>query len=132
MLLAIERGSPQQETSDSAYQYQRAVEKGEKVIVGVNMFEDPEEQRPIPILTIDEELRDRQVGRLEKLRKTRDKDRWQETMDALRAAAVGKDPWGKDLLMPKILDAVKARATVGEIVGALREVWGEYTEPSII
>ena len=53
-------------------------------------------------------------------------------MDALRAAALGVDPWGQDLLMPKILDAVRARATVGEIVGTLREVWGEYTEPSII
>jgi methylmalonyl-CoA mutase N-terminal domain/subunit len=125
-------GFPQQEIADSAYQYQRAVERGDKVIVGVNMFEDPEERRPIPILIIDEELRDRQVARLERLRKTRHKDRWQEAMDALRAAALGRDPWGKDLLMPKILDAVRARATVGEIVGTLREAWGEYTEPSII
>ncbi len=132
MVRAIEAGFPQQEIADSAYQYQRAVERGEKVIVGVNLFEDPEEKRPIPILVIDEELRDRQVARLERLRKTRDKDRWQETMDALRAAALGVDPWGRDLLMPKILDAVRARATVGEIVGALREAWGEYTEPSII
>jgi methylmalonyl-CoA mutase N-terminal domain/subunit len=132
MVRAIEAGFPQQEIADSAYQYQRAVERGDKVIVGVNMFEDPEERRPIPILIIDEELRDRQVARLERLRKTRDKDRWQEAMDALRAAALGRDPWGKDLLMPRILDAVRARATVGEIVGTLREVWGEYTEPSII
>jgi methylmalonyl-CoA mutase N-terminal domain/subunit len=132
MVRAIEMGFPQQEIADSAYQYQRAVERGDKVIVGVNMFEDPEERRPIPILIIDEELRDRQVARLERLRKTRHKDRWQEAMDALRAAALGRDPWGKDLLMPKILDAVRARATVGEIVGTLREAWGEYTEPSII
>jgi len=132
MVCAIERGFPQQEIADSAYQYQRAVERGEKAIVGVNMFADPDEARPIPILIIDEELRDRQVARLERLRKTRDKDRWQETMDALRAAAMGRDPWGKDLLMPKLLDAVKARATVGEIVGVLRETWGEHTEPSII
>ena len=132
MVRAIEVGFPQQEIADSAYQYQRAVEQGDKVIVGVNMFEDPEERRPIPILIIDEELRGRQVARLARLRKTRDKDRWQEAMDALRAAAVGRDPWGKDLLMPKILGAVRARATVGEIVGALREVWGEHTEPSII
>jgi methylmalonyl-CoA mutase N-terminal domain/subunit len=132
MVRAIEAGFPQQEIADSAYQYQRAVERGEKVIVGVNLFEDTEERRPIPILVIDDELQDRQVARLERLRKTRDKDRWQESMDALRAAALGKDPWGRDLLMPKILDAVRARATVGEIVGALREVWGEHTEPSII
>ncbi len=132
MVRAIELGFPQREIADSAYQYQRAVERGEKVIVGVNMFADPSEERPIPILTIDEALQDRQVASLERLRQTRDKDRWQESMDALRAAAAGKDPWGADLLMPKILDAVRARATVGEIIGALREVWGEYTEPSII
>jgi methylmalonyl-CoA mutase N-terminal domain/subunit len=132
MVRAIEVGFPQREIADSAYQYQRAVERGEKVIVGVNLFADASEERPIPILTIDEALRDRQVARLQRLRKTRDKDAWQETMDALRAAAGGKDPWGADLLMPKILDAVRARATVGEIIGALREVWGEYIEPSII
>ena len=66
------------------------------------------------------------------LRKSRDKDQWNRAMDDLRVAAVGKDPWGNDLLMPKILEAVKAYATVGEIIGVLREVWGEYTEPNII
>jgi methylmalonyl-CoA mutase N-terminal domain/subunit len=132
MVRAVELGFPQREIADSAYAYQRAVEKGEKLIVGVNTFVEAEEKRPIPILIIDEALRDRQVARLERLRKTRDKDRWQEALDALRAAALGKDPWGEDLMMPKILDAVQARATVGEIVGTLREVWGEYTEPSII
>ncbi|HSB79307.1 MAG TPA: methylmalonyl-CoA mutase family protein [Candidatus Methylomirabilis sp.] len=132
MVHAIERGFPQQEIANSAYAYQRAVERGEKVIVGVNRFADEGEKRPIPILSIDEALRERQVERVAQLRKNRDKDRWGRALDALRAGAVGNDPWGKDLLMPKILQAVKAYATVGEIMGVLREAWGEYTEPNVI
>jgi len=132
MVRAIELGFPQQEIANSAYTYQRAVERGEKVIVGVNRFVDENEQRPIPILCIDEALQRRQVERLAALRKSRDKDRWNRAMDDLRVAALGKDPWGKDLLMPKILEAVKAYATVGEVIGVLREAWGEYTEPNII
>jgi len=132
MVRAIELGFPQQEIANSAYAYQRAVERGEKVIVGVNRFVDEQEQRPIPILSIDEALYQRQVERLADLRKSRDKDRWNRATDDLRAAALGKDPWGKDLLMPRILEAVKAYATVGEIIGLLREAWGEYTELNII
>ncbi len=132
MVRAIELGFPQQEIANSAYAYQRAVERGEKVIVGVNRFVDDNEQRPIPILLIDEALHRKQVERLASLRKSRDKDRWNRAIDDLRAAALGKDPWGKDVLMPKILEAVKAQATVGEIIGVLREAWGEYTEPNII
>ncbi|MBI2561318.1 MAG: methylmalonyl-CoA mutase family protein [candidate division NC10 bacterium] len=132
MVRAIELGFPQQEIANSAYAYQRAVEREEKVIVGVNRFVDETEQRPIPILVIDEALQQRQVERLALLRKGRDKDRWNRAMDGLRAAALGNDPWGKDLLMPRILEAVKAYATVGEIIGLLREAWGEYTELNII
>jgi methylmalonyl-CoA mutase N-terminal domain/subunit len=132
MVRAIELGFPQQEIANSAYAYQRAVERGEKVIVGVNRFEDEKEKRPIPILFIDEALHPRQVERLATLRRSRDKDRWNRAMDDLRAAALGQDPWGKDLLMPRILEAVRAYATVGEIIGVLREAWGEYTEPNII
>jgi methylmalonyl-CoA mutase N-terminal domain/subunit len=54
------------------------------------------------------------------------------SLETLRQAAAGTDPWGKDLLMPRILDAVRAYATLGEIMDVFREVWGEYTEPSII
>ncbi|MBI3087096.1 MAG: methylmalonyl-CoA mutase, partial [candidate division NC10 bacterium] len=132
MVRAIELGFPQQEIANSAYAYQRAVEREEKVIVGVNRFVDETEQRPIPILSIDEALQQQQVERLALLRKSRDKDRWNRAMDDLRAAALGNDPWGKDLLMPRILEAVKAYATVGEIIGLLREAWGEYTELNII
>lgn len=132
MVRAIELGFPQQEIANSAYAYQCAVEREEKVIVGVNRFVDAAEQRPIPILFIDEALHQRQVERLAALRKSRDKDRWSRAMDDLRAAALGNDPWGRDLLMPRILEAVRAYATVGEIIGLLREVWGEYTELNVI
>ncbi|HSC70655.1 MAG TPA: methylmalonyl-CoA mutase family protein, partial [Candidatus Methylomirabilis sp.] len=132
MVRAIELGFPQQEIANAAYAYQRAVETGEKGIVGVNRFVDERESRPIPILTIDEALRERQVERLAALRRSRDKDRWSRALDDLRTAALGSDPWGKDLLMPRILSAVKAYATVGEIIGVLREIWGEHTELNII
>jgi methylmalonyl-CoA mutase N-terminal domain/subunit len=132
MIRAVELGFPQQEIANSAYAYQCAVEREEKVIVGVNRFVDAAEQRPIPILFIDEALHQRQVERLAALRKSRDKDRWSRAMDDLRAAALGNDPWGRDLLMPRILEAVRAYATVGEIIGLLREVWGEYTELNVI
>jgi len=132
MVRAIEQGFPQQEIANSAYAYQRAVERGEKVIVGVNRFADEREERGIPILSIDETLWEQQVERLDQLRKDRNKDRWARALDEPRGAAVGTDPWGKDLLMPKILEAVKAYATVGEIIGVLRETWGEYSERNIV
>jgi methylmalonyl-CoA mutase N-terminal domain/subunit len=132
MVRAIELGFPQQEIANSAYAYQRAIEREEKVIVGVNRFVDEQQERPIPILCIDEALHQRQVERLAALREGRDKERWDRAMDALRAAALGNDPWGRDLLMPRIVEAVKAYATVGEVIGVLREVWGEYTELNII
>jgi methylmalonyl-CoA mutase N-terminal domain/subunit len=132
MVRAIELGFPQQEIANAAYAYQRAVERGETTIVGVNRFADPDEKRPIPILVIDEALHTRQAERLAELRRRRDGDRWARAMDAIRAAATGTDPWGEHLLMPRILEAVKAEATVGEIVQVLRDVWGEYVEPKVI
>jgi len=132
MVRAIETGFPQQEIANSAYAYQQAVERGDKVIVGVNRFMDERDERPIPILMIDEALRTRQAERLDRLRKRRDANRWSRAMAALSAAALGRDPWGGDLLMPKILEAVKAYATVGEIMDALRKAWGEYVEPNAV
>jgi methylmalonyl-CoA mutase N-terminal domain/subunit len=131
MIRAIEKGFPQREIADAAYAYQQAVERGEKVIVGVNRF-TADEDPPIPILSIDRAVEARQVERLQELRRRRDKDAVTRSLDALRQAAIGKDPRGRDLLMPRILDAVRAYATLGEIMGVFREVWGEYTEPTII
>lgn len=132
MVRAIERGFPQREIAEAAYLYQQAVENKGKIIVGVNDFITNDEQ-PLPLLHIDpEKAQERQVEKLERLRKTRDGGRVKTALEALQRAAEGKDPWGKDLLMPKILDAVKAYATLGEIMGVFRDTWGEYVEQAII
>jgi methylmalonyl-CoA mutase N-terminal domain/subunit len=131
MIRAIEKGFPQREIADAAYAYQQAIERGEKIIVGVNRFA-VDEDVPIPTLTIDRGAETRQIERLQALRRSRDKDTVMRSLETLRQAAAGTDPWGKDLLMPRILDAVRAYATLGEIMDVFREVWGEYTEPSII
>lgn len=131
MIRAIEKGFPQREIADAAYAYQQAIERGEKIIVGVNRF-TADEEAPIPILTIDREAEARQIERLQALRRVRDKGAVMRSLETLRQAAAGNDPWGKDLLMPMILDAVRAYATLGEIMDVFREAWGEYKEPSII
>jgi len=126
MVEAIERGFPQKEIAESAYRFQQAVERKEKIIVGVNDFVQ-EDEPPIEILYIDESAADRQLAKLEQLRKTRSADQVQRSLDGLRRAAKRTDN-----LMPPILDAVRAYATIGEMCDALREVWGEYEETPII
>jgi len=126
MVEAIERGFPQKEIAESAYRFQQAVERKEKVIVGVNDFVQSNEP-PIAILYIDESASDTQLAKLEKLRKTRDRGAVQRALDRLRAAATTTEN-----LMPPILDAVRAYATVGEMCDALRDVWGEYEEVPVI
>lgn len=132
MVRAIEKGFPQQEIADASYRYQQGVEAGEKVVVGVNRFV-AEADGPIPLLQIDpDEAAHRQVEKIHHLKKQRDYGRVEQTLDALRRASDGSDPWGRNLLMPKILDAVRAYATLGEIMGVFREAWGEYVEPAIL
>jgi methylmalonyl-CoA mutase N-terminal domain/subunit len=132
MVRAIEKGFPQQEIADASYRYQQGVEAGEKVVVGVNRFV-AEADGPIPLLQIDpDEAAHRQVEKIHHLKKQRDNGRVEQTLDALRRASDGSDPWGRNLLMPKILDAVRAYATLGEIMGVFREAWGEYVEPAIL
>jgi methylmalonyl-CoA mutase N-terminal domain/subunit len=126
MVAAIEHGFPQQEIAESAYRFQQAIDRREKVIVGVNDFVQADEP-PIPILYIDESAADQQLARLEHLRRTRNRDSVRRTLDALRSAAGGRDN-----LMPPILDAVRAYATLGEMCDVLREVWGEYEETTVI
>jgi methylmalonyl-CoA mutase, N-terminal domain len=126
MVEAIERGFPQKEIAESAYRFQQAVERREKIIVGVNDFVQ-EDEPPIEILYIDESASEKQLAKLEQLKKTRDSGQVHRTLDALRAAARSTAN-----LMPPILDAVRAYATVGEMCDALREVWGEYEEVPII
>jgi methylmalonyl-CoA mutase N-terminal domain/subunit len=126
MVEAIERGFPQQEIAESAYRFQQAVERKDKIIVGVNDFVRPDEP-PIEILYIDESASEKQLAKLEALRKTRDNDAVTRSLDSLRAAAKTREN-----LMPRILDSVRAYATVGEMCDALRDVWGEYEEVPII
>jgi methylmalonyl-CoA mutase, N-terminal domain len=122
MVEAIERGFPQQEIAESAYRFQQAVERREKVIVGVNDFVQSDEP-PIEILYIDDSAADTQLEKLAKLKRSRDNDAVKRGLDDLRAAARKTEN-----LMPRILDAVRAYATIGEMCDALREVWGEYEE----
>jgi len=126
MVEAIERGFPQQEIAESAYRFQQAVERREKVIVGVNDFVQ-EDEPPIRTLYIDEGAGDIQLAKLEKVKRSRDRDRVRRALDTMRhtAATVGN-------LMPPILEAVRAYATVGEMCDVLRDVWGEYEEVPVI
>jgi methylmalonyl-CoA mutase N-terminal domain/subunit len=126
MVAAIEQGYPQQEIAESAYRFQQAVERGEKIIVGVNDFV-AEAEAPVPTLYIDEAAAGRQLDKLERLRRERDNDRVRRALDGLRDAARGS----ANTMIP-LLEAVRAYATVGEMCDALREVWGEYEEVPIL
>jgi methylmalonyl-CoA mutase N-terminal domain/subunit len=121
MIAAIERGFPQSEIADASYRYQRAVEAGEKVVVGVNRFQSGEE--PIELLQIDDTAQREQEAKLADLRRRRDSRRVEAALSALRRAASGHEN-----TMPYILDAVRAYATLGEICEAFRSVFGAYQE----
>ena len=124
MVAAIERGYPQKEIHDAAYAYQQAVERGERIIVGVNEFVS-EEKHPIEILVIDENVARRQLQKLADLRESRDNARVQSALAALASAAGTEQN-----LMPYILESVRAYATVGEMCDVLRGVFGTYEEPA--
>ena len=117
---AIEKGFIQKEIQDSAYAYQREIEKKERIVVGVNSYQ-VEEEKPTNLLRVDPAVRVSQVEKLKKLKAERDNSKVKETLESLRQAAEGKD----NLMFP-IIDAVKAYATLGEICDTLRTVFGEY------
>ena len=123
---AIEKGFIQREIQDSAYRYQREIEKEERVVVGVNKFQI-EEKPPKDLLRVDPGVRISQMEGLEKLRSERDNSKVKGVLGDLKKAAQGKDN-----LMPVILEAVKAYATLGEICDELRGVFGEYQPVSTI
>ncbi len=124
MVPAIEKGFPQREIQDSAYQYQKAVERGDQVIVGVNKYA-MEEDAPIPTLVIDESVRDHQVERLQQVRDKRDTGAVENALEKLRQAAHKAEN-----TMPATIEAVRAYASLGEICSALRDVYGIYEEPA--
>ena len=126
VLPAIEKGFFQSEISDAAYRYQREIDENARRIVGVNAYQD-EKPYTIPILKMDPQGYKRQVSRLERLRQERDPGRLGQALDRLRIACQGTEN-----TMPHLLEAVRAYATLGEIVDILREVFGTYEEPTWI
>jgi len=127
VLPAIESGFYQREIAAAAYRYQRETDANDRIIVGVNGYVDPDEDLSIPILAMDPQGYERQVERLETLRRERDNEDLNTKLEALRNAAEDNEN-----TMPYILDAVRADATLGEITGVFRKVFGEYREPNWI
>ena len=125
MVAAIEKGFPQREIQDSAYHYQKAVERGEQVIVGVNKYAMTDEPSEVPILVIDESVRTHQVERLEQTRSRRDAGAVANALEKLKTSARKNEN-----TMPATIEAVRAYATLGEICSALRDVYGIYEEPA--
>ncbi|HKO95568.1 MAG TPA: methylmalonyl-CoA mutase family protein [Pyrinomonadaceae bacterium] len=125
MVAAIEKGFPQREIQDSAYQYQKAVERGDQIIVGVNKYAMEDEPAEVPTLVIDESVRVHQVERLDKTRSERDQGAVANALEKLKRAAQAEEN-----TMPATLEAVRAYASLGEICSALRDVYGVYEEPA--
>jgi len=123
---AVENGFIQREIQDSAYRYQRAVETGDRIVVGLNKFKT-DEAKPSDLLRVDPAVRERQVEKLKQLKSQRNQKAVDQALTALTAAARGNDN-----LMPPIIEAVKAYATLGEICDTLRGVFGEYEAPVTI
>jgi methylmalonyl-CoA mutase N-terminal domain/subunit len=126
MVPAIERGWPQRLIHESAYRYQRSVEAGETKVVGINAFTIDEEPFK-EVLRVDPEVEAAQVARLQELRAGRDGGATRRALDAIRETALSDGN-----MLPPILEAVEAKATLGEICGVLREEWGEYRPPSVL
>jgi methylmalonyl-CoA mutase N-terminal domain/subunit len=126
MVEAVEKGFPQREVQESAYQYQKALERGDQTIVGVNKYQMEDEPQQVPTLVINESVRTHQLERLEQTRTKRDKGEVNRTLDKLRRAAQLNEN-----TMPATIEAVRAYATLGEICSALRDVYGIYEEPAI-
>jgi methylmalonyl-CoA mutase N-terminal domain/subunit len=123
---AIDKGYVQQEIMDAAYDYQKEVETGERIVVGMNKFQI-EEEAPKGLLRVDPAVGERQKGKIAELRAKRDQGKVDETLAALKTACEGTEN-----VMPFILEAVRAYATLGEICGVMREVFGEYQQSVIL
>jgi len=124
MIRAIELGFPQKEIAEASYRYQRQLERGEKVMVGVNKYRTAEEP-PMELLRIDPELERRQVERVRARKRNRDQARVRDALRVVRSAARADQN-----LMPPMLDAVRVDCSVGEIADVFRDVFGEYRDPA--
>ncbi len=128
MVAAIAAGYPQREIADAAYRFQREVDEGDRTIVGVNRYADPDEVLAIPLLQVPADSLRRQLARLERVRRERDAVAVAAALGGLREAAARPES-SETNLMPHFLRCAEAYATLGEICGVLREVFGEYREP---
>jgi methylmalonyl-CoA mutase N-terminal domain/subunit len=124
IVAAIDAGYPQREIAEAAYHHQRSLERGEKVMVGVNRYQVPEE-RPIPTLRIDPDVERGQIEKVRAWKRSRAEAAHRDAIERVRRACAGSEN-----VMPSILDAVKAGATVGEISDVFRETFGVYTDPA--
>ncbi|MDO5115561.1 MAG: methylmalonyl-CoA mutase family protein [Synergistaceae bacterium] len=127
MMTAIEKGYPQKNIQDAAYQYQKSIESGDRIIVGVNKFQIDEDMSERKLLKVDASVGVNQIKKLREMKENRDNVKVKATLEAIAQGAKGDDN-----LMPLILDAVHAYATEGEICGVLREVFGEYKENVVL
>jgi methylmalonyl-CoA mutase, N-terminal domain len=125
IIRAVEEGYPQKEIGESAYRFQREIEQGERLIVGVNAFQS-DRQEPVQILKIEERVAEEQIDRLRKVKAERNARAVSSALAKVEAACRGTEN-----LMPPVLEAVKAYATLGEISDVFRKVWGQYREGGI-
>ena len=125
MVEAIKQSYPQREIADAAFRYQAEVDSGERVVVGVNRFQEDEEES-VPILRIDPALERKQIGRVQAVRARREAEAVERALAELRATAAGEGN-----LMEPLLECARAHATEGEIIGSLQEVFGSYTETPV-
>jgi methylmalonyl-CoA mutase N-terminal domain/subunit len=129
MVSAIEKGYPQREIAASAYRFQRQLESGERVMVGVNKYESDGEP-DIPLLRVDEDAQRTQVANLRRVKATRDASRATRALEGVRTAAREQPGTPGSNLMPPIIEAAKAYCTQQEICDVLREVLGTYSDPA--
>ncbi|WP_018963212.1 acyl-CoA mutase large subunit family protein [Coprothermobacter platensis] len=124
---AIESGYMQKRIAESAYKYYKGVADGEKVIVGVNKFQEPQEDQSFRVLRVDPKIREEQIQAIKNVKAKRNNDKAEKSLDLLNKAAKDEN----ENLMPLIIDAVKNRCTLGEIMDTLRDVFGEYRPPVV-
>jgi methylmalonyl-CoA mutase N-terminal domain/subunit len=124
MVAMIQSGYVQGEISNMAYEHERKIKSGEKVMVGVNRFVVDEKERELSLYEMNPEVSKKQIARLQRVKAERDNEHVGVTLDKLRLVAEGKEN-----IMPSLIDAVKAYATIGEITGVLRDVFGSFEEP---
>jgi methylmalonyl-CoA mutase N-terminal domain/subunit len=130
-IAAMEKGYYLREMAEGMYRYQREVESGQRTMIGVNKLV-VEKEVPIKLFTGDPEAERRQVERLNKVRKERDPSDVEKSLEKIRKIAESKAAGRNGNIVPAMIEAVKAHATVGEIFGLLREIFGEYKPPTII